>query len=175
MRPDPLALPVRFTASDAVADGRVRVVEIDRDQVVLWRKLRGMTIRVALPVSTYRGVAVRAQGDGCGGTRLVLHLEHRDPALSVELSGPTDPERLAAEWRLWGEVLALPLLISDPAGRLQDPFAPLARVCGVRPCARRRRRNAIKNRRPTLPLRRRPGNPTLPAKCHREREIIARN
>jgi hypothetical protein len=174
-RLDPLALPVRFAASDAAADGRVRVVEIDRDRVVLWRSLRGMAMRVTLPISAYLGVAVRPLSDDGGGIRLALQLEHRDPALSLELMVASDTRTLVAEWRLWSDVLALPLLISDIAGRLRDPLAPLAKLGSGRPCPRRRRRNAINKRRPSLPLRRRPGIAANATKLYREREIIARD
>ncbi len=47
-RPDPLALPVRFAAPDATADGQSRQIEIDRDGVLLSRRLHGMAIRVRL-------------------------------------------------------------------------------------------------------------------------------
>lgn len=174
-RLDPLALPVRFAAADAAADGRVRLVEIDCDRVVLWRSLRGMAMRIALPISAYLGVAVRPLSDGAGGVRLALQLEHRDPALSLELAEASDTRTLVAEWRLWSDVLALPLLISDAFGRLRDPLAPRAPLGSAPPRPRRRRRNAIKSRRPSLPLRRRPGIAANATKLHREREIIARD
>src|SRR5437588_12071821 len=42
LRLDPLALPVRFTASDARADERIRYVELNRERVVLRRAVRGI-------------------------------------------------------------------------------------------------------------------------------------
>jgi hypothetical protein len=102
-RLDPYALPVRFTANDAVADGRVR------------------------------------------------HVERQ----------------------LWGRVLGVPLLIADPSGALREPFPKLGAVRIGAPGRRRRRRNAIKRRRASLPLRRRPGVQPLTPVVRREREIIA--
>jgi hypothetical protein len=40
---------------------------------------------------------------------------------------------------------------------------------------RRRKRSAVKGRRPSIFLRRKPGRPLRGAPVHREREIIARN
>ena len=72
--------------------------------------------------------------------------------------------------------LGMPLLVAEADGRLREPFD---RIGGVRvgpPISRRRRRSALRQRRPARPLRRRTG--TLPATplVHRGgREIIARN
>jgi hypothetical protein len=175
-RLDPLALPVRFTADDAVADGRVRHVEIDRNRVRLSRSLRGMTMRFTLPVEAYLGVALRlAPTDGQHEGAVVLRLEHRDAALSVELFADRDNSDVVAEWRLWGQVLGLPLLVADCSGTLREPFPRLGVVALAAPGRRRRRRNAIKKRRPSFPLRRRVGATSRARIVHREREIIARN
>ena len=66
LRLDPFALPVRYPAKDSGADGQVRQVELYRERVVLRRAVRGMRMSVGLPVSAFRGVALRllpAQGD----------------------------------------------------------------------------------------------------------------
>ena len=49
-RLDPLALPVRFTASDAVADEQVRHVELHPERVILRRAVQGMRIALNVPV-----------------------------------------------------------------------------------------------------------------------------
>ena len=176
LRLDPLALPVRFTAVDAVADGRVRMVEIDRDRVRLCRSLRGMAIRVSLPIDTFLGVAVRMRpANGDWPPVVELRLEHRDPALSVALFAGSDNFDVVAEWQLWGRVLGLPLLVGDLSGYLRQPFPRLGALRVTAPGPRRRRRNAIKRRRPTFPLRRRPGVVAQTPIVRREREIIARN
>ena len=59
VRLDPLALPVRFAASDAGADERVRWVELDRERVVLRRAVRGIPMAIQLPVHAFLGVALR--------------------------------------------------------------------------------------------------------------------
>jgi hypothetical protein len=173
-RLDPLALPVRFAAHDAVADGRVRLVEIDRDRVLLSRSVRGMAIRVRVPVAAFRGVAARAVA-APEGAEIVLTLEHADAALSVDLFAAKDDADVIAEWQLWGRVLGLPLLTIGQTGEghLSDLRSNAVRIGA--PAPRRRRRNAIKQRRPKLPLRRKAGEPVDDPVIHREREIIARN
>jgi uncharacterized protein DUF6101 len=175
-RLDPYALPVRFTANDAAADGRVRHVEIDRSSVRVRRTVRGMAINVSLPVDAFLGVALRLKAsDGERDDEVAISLEHRDPALSLPLFAAPDNFDVVAEWQLWARVLGVPLLIADLSGTLREPFPTLGTMRVGVPGPRRRRRNAIKRRRASLPLRRRPGvQPAAPV-VRREREIIARN
>ncbi len=73
-------------------------------------------------------------------------------------------------------MLGLPLLVAEDAGVLREPFARIGgvRIDEVRP--RRRRRTAMKRRRPSTLLRRQAGKLTEATPVHRgEREIIARN
>jgi hypothetical protein len=175
-RLDPYALPVRFTANDAVADGHVRHVEIDRGGVRLRRSVRGMAVNVALPVDAFLGVALRlTPGDGECEYEIAVSLEHRDPALSLPLFTAPDNFDAVAEWQLWARVLGVRLLIADGSGTLREPFPTFGALRVGAPGQRRRRRNAIKRRRASLPLRRRPGIQPLMAIVRREREIIARN
>ena len=95
-------------------------------------------------------------------------------ALPLFVSRETD--EAFAEWRAWANVLGLPLLVAEDDGVLREPFARMGglRIADVRP--RRRRRSALKRRRPTMPLRRLAGSITEATPVHRgEREIIARN
>lgn len=169
-RLDPLALPVRFAAPDAAADGRIRYVEIDHDRVLISRSVRGMAIRVRLPVHAYKGITARAV-PAPAGAAIVLTLDHRDRALSIDLFAATDDAEAIAHWRLWGDVLGLPLLAADQSGVAR----PAGALCPGMSAPRRRRCNAIRRRRPTLPLRRKPGVLCVDAKIHRGREIIARD
>ena len=173
-RLDPFSLPVRFLASDAAADERVRYVELYRERVVVRRSLAGMRMALNLPVSAFNGVAIRVtMGEGDAAVTVVL--EHKDPGLALPLFVSTEADEAFAEWRSWGNVLGLPLLVEDD-GALREPFQRLGgvRIEVVRP--RRRRRNAIKRRRPTMPLRRGVTRLTDATPVHRgEREIIARN
>ena len=64
LRLDPFSLPVRFAASDAAADERVRHVELYRERVVVRRSLAGMRMALNMPVSAFAGVAIRAPDGG---------------------------------------------------------------------------------------------------------------
>jgi Family of unknown function (DUF6101) len=175
MRLDPLALPVRFRAADAAADERVRLVELSRDSVVLHRSVRGMRIKVSLPVTTFLGIAMRLiPPDGVNAGAIAVMLEHRDPALSVPLFAAADGNDILAEWHMWARVLCLPLLVADDDGQLHEPFARLGAVRVADPCVRTRR-GSIRLRRPSILMRRKPGRTGATPSVHRENEIIARN
>jgi hypothetical protein len=155
VRLDPLSLPVSFSAHDIRADGGVRQVELHRERVILRRAVHGMRMAINVRVSDFLGIATRDHSDG-----QALVLVHRDPSLSIPLSVSTDGEELAAAWRMWSDIFALPQLHDTS----RDP-AP-----------RRRRRNAIRARRPKFLMRRRMGNASNIATIHHgEREIIARD
>jgi hypothetical protein len=177
VRLDPFALPVRFSASDARADGQLRLIELHRERVILRRAISGMQMAVCLPVTHYLGVAIRIippSGEDDGAVAVVL--EHRDGGLRIPLFVAPDGSDALAEWQLWGRVLGLPLLVADSDGSLSEPFRRLGAVRLDKPCARRRRHGAIKKRRPAIFLRRRTGRPDDAPVVHRgEREIIARD
>jgi hypothetical protein len=153
---DPLSLPISFDAHDFRADGGMRKVELHRERVVLRRAVRGMRMTLSVRVSDFRGIALRGAGDG-----EMLVMVHRDPSLTVPLCVSSDREEIATAWEMWSNIFALPQL-------------PQEKPC--EPAARRRRRNAIRSRRPGFLMRRRGGGPINPSNVHRgEREIIARN
>jgi len=156
LRLDPLSLPISFDAHDVRADGGVRRVELHRERVVLRRAVQGMRMAINVRVSDFRGVALRGIDDA-----QMLVLVHRDPSLTIPLCVSSDRDEIAAAWQMWSDIFALPQLPEDKA---------------CEPAARRRRRNAIRARRPKFLVRRRGGGPLDPANVHRgEREIIARN
>jgi hypothetical protein len=153
---DPLSLPISFDAHDVRADGGVRRVELHRERVVLRRAVHGMRMAINIRVSDFRGVALRGIDDA-----QMLVLLHRDPSLTIPLCVSSDRDEIAAAWKMWSDIFALPQLPEDQA---------------CEPAARRRRHNAIRARRPKFLVRRRGGGPLDPANVHRgEREIIARN
>lgn len=176
VRLDPLALPVRFTATDAVADGLVRHVEIAQERIRVKRSVSGITISINVPTDAYEGVSLQMLPSEDGSEeRVVISLAHRDPALSVTLFEANDKFDVIAEWQLWSRVLALPLLILDGEGVLRPPFPSMGMVHVGKAGPRRRRRNAVKRRRPSFPLRRRAITTQPIPVVRREREIIARN
>jgi len=86
---------------------------------------------------------------------------HRDPSLTIPLCVSGDHDEITAAWQTWSDIFALPQLPEE---------AP------CEPAQRRRRRNAIRARRPKFLVRRRGGGPLAAANVYRsEREIIARN
>ena len=156
LRLDPLSLPVSFSAHDTRADGGMRRIELHRERVVLHRAVHGMRMAVKLRVSDFKGVARRGIGDA-----QMLVLVHRDPSLTIPLCVSSDREEIASAWQTWSEIFALPQLLDNEKRA---------------PAPRRRRRNAIAERRPKFLVRRRAGDLLNPANLHRgEREIIARD
>jgi hypothetical protein len=173
-RLDPFALPVRFPAQDAGADGQMRQIEIDRDRVVLRRAVRGMRMKIRLPVEAYVGITL-VTSDASGNTASVI-LDHCDSGLSVPLLGDTALEDAAATWRAWGRVLGLSLWHRDPDGDLSMVKTGRRGLIAAPDAGRRRRRATIKKRRPSILMRRKPGRHIALSSVHRgEREIIARN
>lgn len=156
LRLDPLSLPLSFDAQDARADGGVRRIELHRERVVLRRAVQGMQMAVKIRVSDFLGVALRGLDDA-----QMLVLVHRDPSLNIPLAVSSDAEEINSAWQMWSEIFALPQLPEDKR---------------CEPAARRRRHNAIRERRPKFLVRRRAGDLLNPANLHQgEREIIARD
>ena len=153
-RLDPFSLPMSFEARDTRADGGTRHVEIARDRVVLRRSVRGVRMAINIRISEFLGVALR-RIDGAP----TLILKHRDPSLSVPLGDCSDGP-IEAIWEEWSDTLALPRL--DEAQQQ------------VEPAPRRRRRNAVRARRPSILMRRRVGRDFAGMDVYQgEREIIA--
>jgi hypothetical protein len=176
-RLDPLALPVRFTANDPAADERTRHIELHRERVILRRAVQGMRIALNVPVRAFRGVSIRlVEGEGETPAVVAVFLEHRDPALSIELYSAENSDNVVAEWQLWSRVLGVPTLLKGEDGELRQLFPHIGAVRCKAPTPRRRRRAALHRRRPKFLVRRRPGVTRAQALVHQgEREIIARS
>ncbi len=177
MRLDPFTLPVRFVAHDARADQRTRIVELTREQVSVQRAVSGIRMAVNVPVSTYLGVTIRTHApDATHNGYIEVVLVHRDPGLCLTLFEAEDGNDVVAEWQTWARVLGLPLLVTDGEGGWREPFGRVGALLTESPRARRRRRGALKGRRPSILMRRKPGRAIHGASVHSgEYEIIARN
>lgn len=177
LRLDPFGLPVRFSASDAAADGRVRDIELHRERVVLRRSLHGMRMALNMPIAAYDGISLCLLPDEDGAQEmLAIVLKHNDPALTLPLFMTSHAGEAVAEWRAWSEVLGMRLLLAEHSASSQIASAQLGKLHVERPRPRRRSRSALKARRPKILLRRACGKVTRTAPVHRgEREIIARN
>ena len=172
LRLDPHALPVRYAASDAAADGSVRDIELHRERVVLRRSVGGMRMALNMPLTAFNGVALRLM-TGEGAVAVVL--AHDDPGLVLPLHVTDEADEAFAEWHGWAEALGLPLLVEDQVGFRKAPPA-LGEIEASRPRPRRRRRSMLKRRRPSILMRRTSSRALTAMPVHRgEREIIARN
>ncbi len=174
LRLDPFGLPVRFSTSDAVADGWVRDIELHRERVVLRRSLRGMCMAVNMPIAAFDGISLLSvPAENGKWESLTVVLKHRDPALTLPLFMTSHPGEALAEWQAWSQVLSVPLLVAN-----QNEIAATQsrELRAQRPRPRRRRRSTLKSRRPSILLRRGHGNHRKRLPIHRgEHEIIARN
>jgi len=176
-RLDPFSLPARFAAVDEAADERLCIVDLHRERVVVRRSVRGMRMAINLPVTAFRGIAIRLSGDiGRPPQTFSVVLEHTDQALSLPLFCSSEAGEIVTEWQCWSRVLGLPLLIAEEDGTLREPFPRLGRLRIDPPTWRRRRRSAVARRRPLRLLWRRAAVlPAAPLVYRGEREIIARN
>jgi hypothetical protein len=176
VRLDPFALPLCFSAADARADGGTRTVELHQQRVIVRRAVKGMTMAVNVPLRAFLGVALHVHLPRAGaGDTVAVVLEHRDPGLSLPLYAADDAIDIIAEWHAWSQALGLPLLVADPDGALREAFPQLGTLRVAKPAQRRRRRGVLRNRRPAILTRRKPGRRGAMPVHHGEREIIARN
>jgi hypothetical protein len=135
-------------------------------RITIDRNLKGIAMRLSIPVEAYRGVCVALKPARSGGFFYEIRLAHRDDELSVTLGEAPDDREIWSDWRAWAGFFGLPALVERNDG--PEPWAPKAgpaRPQALRRRIRRRRRPGIVTRRA-----RREG----PAIVHREREIIAR-
>ncbi|HEX2512315.1 MAG TPA: DUF6101 family protein [Xanthobacteraceae bacterium] len=156
LRLDPFSLPLRFRAGDAGADERRRDVELYRERVVVRRWVRGIPMTLNLPMADFLGVALRVIRQDEAET-VSLTLEHPDPGLSITLYRSGDSDDVVAEWQSWAKILQRPLLVTDDSGALHELFARLGPLRLGAVASRRRRRTAMKGRRPSIGWRRRNG------------------
>lgn len=175
LRLDPAQLPTRYAAPDRGADSGQRSIDLHADRVVIRRISSGARMKLQLPVSAYRGVAVRVgEHASRAGDTVDVVLVHADPALSVPLVSMANADDVVADWQLWGQALCLPLLIEGHDGAMREAFPRLGAVRLGRPGPRRRRRSTLKDPRPAALMRRKACTGLAGQPVHHEREIIAR-
>ncbi len=167
-RLDPQALPARSVANSDVP-GPAFVIETRR--VVVFRTALDAVI---VPVTEYRGVAVRMVSTGNDGeVRAFVELLHVDPSMTLTLAVADDPYDIAPDWQAWARTLGLPLLIVGQDGSVGTPLANLGGVIAARPQPRRRH-SFFAGRRPRFLKRRKTGHREPPTRVE-GREIIARD
>lgn len=163
VRLDPRALPHRFKYRTGLGgDAAEASVHLDRDTACVSRRLpSGIPMAMRIKTSVFEGVAVRFAPAADGEEpAAVLELMHADPELSLPLAVATDLDDLVADWREWGRVLALPLLVVEQDGRIVTVENRIGSVTVEAPKPRRRR-SVLVGRRPRFLTRRKPG--TMPA------------
>jgi len=163
--------PRRFDAPDPRADGRRRTVRLDGDKVAIHRVVAGVSMRVTVPTSAYRGVALSVVDARDGGFAYAIRLVHTDPDLAVTLAETRDDSDVQAEWRLWARALRLPAMVERVEG-LDEPDQQLLGRVAVRPPSPRRRGKAILCRRPRFLARRKVGRPEHSVKVEKVEELF---
>ena len=159
MRLDPFRLPqvVSYAARDDFGDV---TFTIDHRGAVLRRVLAmsGLPITVALPASTFQGVAARAIEDEFNNVTVTLVLLHPDPMLSVPLLVADDFEDISADWRAWAEAYRLPMLLIEADGIARTLQESIGAGIKTLPPRDRRQGRATHSRRPRFLMRRKTGD-----------------
>ena len=161
----------RFAVPDPRADGRRRIVRLDGDKVAIDRIVGGVFMRVTVPTSANRGVALRVVDRREDGFAYEIRLVHLDPDLSVALAETSDDSDIQAEWRLWARALGLPALVERAQGG-DEPDQQLLGQVAIRPSTPRRRGKTILARRPRFLARRKLGRPEACVKVEKIEELF---
>ncbi len=175
---DPHKLPVRFATPDATSDSGERRITVERERVVLARRVQRVAMKIAVPLTSYYGVTVRLiPGETEEQDKVAVVLAHPDKALEIPLFEAEDDDAVVTCWKEWGAALGLPLFVEHqdggmmPADVREGGFEQnTARVYPRRGYA------FLAGRRPRFLVRRKEGFPQHPPKIWRnECEIIARD
>lgn len=174
MRLDPMALPARFKAAvnGATAEAPASVL-LDGDSVTLTGSADGASFHRMVPLSDYRGVAVRIVPAEGGDLSITVELLHADPALTIPLIVAATPGEIVADWQCWAKVLRRPLLLVGEDGSIVEPTPRMGGV-GIRALKPRRLHSFFAARRPRFLTRRKTGRAHLTTDTVLGREIIAR-
>lgn len=153
------SIPLFFNARDERADGGLRQVEITPERIIIRRSVQSIGMMLKIRVADYFAITLRATEpeDNMPGA-WVLWLEHRDRSLSVPLYVSADAEEISRAGSDWSAYFNRPDLI-DTGGIGTMPDLLTMPTDDRAPAPRRRRRNAIRNRRPRFLVRRKPGTP----------------
>ena len=92
--------------------------------------------------------------------------------MSLPLTVTTSMDDVVADWRAWGRILGLPLLMVEPDGSYR-PVEERIGCVAVKPTLPRRRRSVLAKRRPRFLARRRTGDARRIVLLKAEREITS--
>ena len=125
--------------------GRCARSNCDRDRVVLRRAVRGMRMKVRVPVAAFRGVALRMLAPhGADGPRpSPCMLDHPDCGLVGAAVHRHGRRRRRRVWKCLGPRARLcRCWCAKPTATLREPFRRLGSLAIGAPTPRRRRRSA---------------------------------
>ncbi len=152
-------LLLKKQAVDPRADGATRMIHVDTSGVTIERVLRGVRMRIGIPVAAYQGLFLAVRHPIGTAT---LTLRHDDTDLDVELGGG-EAIALARKARAWGRLLDQPVAIEEACIKLQSSLE-------------RRTKRAAPSRRSRFARRRKLGRAACMATSFaHEHEIIARD
>lgn len=140
---------------DRRADEGKRQVSVTSKDVLIARRLAGISMFISVPVAAYRGVALDVRPSGNGGASYRLSLAHRDPDLDIVLTETEDAGAVPAEWTHWASTLELPRLAGKD-GEFETPDPRIGQAAAPGAFARRRN-GAVTKRRPRFLTRRKSG------------------
>jgi hypothetical protein len=176
VRLDPYALPQRFRYDTGLSgEASEAAVVLDRGLATISRRLpSGIPMAMRMPMDIFEGVAVRMvpASDGSEDVTIVVELLHRDPMLSLPLMVTTEMDDVIADWRAWGRILGVPLLLVDADGSYRPVETRIGCVT-VQPMKPRRKRSVLAKRRPRFLARRRTGDATRSVMIAPSREITS--
>ena len=74
------------TQRDRRADAGERRIKMTGGDILISRKVAGISMMIRVPVSAYRGVVLDVRSNAEGGADYRLSLAHRDPDLDIVLA-----------------------------------------------------------------------------------------
>lgn len=96
---------------DARADGGQRDVTLTRQQVTIGRRLRGVRMKIRVPVNAYAGVTLGLEDTASGRACYKVALRHVDADLSVLLLETFDEAEARQMWQGWAQHLSLARMV----------------------------------------------------------------
>ena len=141
LRLDPFSLPARYSAplNGGPATERASIY-LDQRRAIVKRRLSGLPLTVCLPLTAFRGVAVRSTfADDGDSVSVSVELLHDDPAMSLPLLVTDCYDDVAADWQSWSRALGLPLILIEPDGSYFQPVPQIGATRFDGSIARRRK------------------------------------
>ncbi len=104
---------------DPRADGGQRDVTLTSLQVTIGRRVRGVQMKIRVPVRAYAGVTLGLEESASGRLCYMIALRHRDHDLDVQLLETFDESEAMQMWRSWAQHLSLALMVVREDGVLE--------------------------------------------------------